>query len=300
MCRLRGGAGSRLSSAFWSRCPRWLHWACCLGRRFGRCSALARRSPWSAFWMITATSPHVGVCWRISPLRLGRWHGLAARHRWCCSGRRWLIRLAWVGAGCGLLGVVAESVQLHGRHRRHRGRGGAMCWRAGGRCCMCWRAADACRFAAHAGGGGLGFLFWNFPPARIFMGDAGSGFLGITLGRDVLAGRVGQARSCSGRWVILLGVFIVDATVTLVRRLLRGEKVYEAHRSHAYQFASRRFGAPRAGDVGGCGDQSDVVAADCVAGRGGADRRGCRGAGGVGRLALGGLAHRFRAGAVGE
>jgi Fuc2NAc and GlcNAc transferase len=43
-------------------------------------------------------------------------------------------------------------------------------------------------------------------------------------------------------WLILLGVFIVDATFTLIRRLLRGDKVYEAHRSHAYQFASRRFG----------------------------------------------------------
>ncbi|MFB1029581.1 MAG: glycosyl transferase, partial [Thauera sp.] len=43
-------------------------------------------------------------------------------------------------------------------------------------------------------------------------------------------------------WVILLGVFVVDATFTLVRRLLRGDKVYEAHRSHAYQYASRQFG----------------------------------------------------------
>jgi Fuc2NAc and GlcNAc transferase len=42
-------------------------------------------------------------------------------------------------------------------------------------------------------------------------------------------------------WLILLGVFIVDATFTLFRRLLRGDKVYEAHRSHAYQFASRQY-----------------------------------------------------------
>ena len=86
-----------------------------------------------------------------------------------------------------------------------------------------------------------GFLFWNFPPAKIFMGDAGSGFLGIVLGGMSL-----QAAWVSPDmfwcWLILLGVFIVDATYTLVRRLLRGDKVYEAHRSHAYQFASRRFG----------------------------------------------------------
>ncbi|WP_421548399.1 MraY family glycosyltransferase [Pseudomonas sp. QD4] len=87
----------------------------------------------------------------------------------------------------------------------------------------------------------LGFLYWNFPPARIFMGDAGSGFLGIILGVLSL-----QAAWDSPKflwvWLILLGVFIVDATFTLIRRLLRGDKVYEAHRSHGYQFASRQFG----------------------------------------------------------
>jgi len=86
-----------------------------------------------------------------------------------------------------------------------------------------------------------GFLFWNFPPARIFMGDAGSGFLGITLG--VLSLQAAWvAPQFLWSWLILLGVFIVDATFTLLRRLMRGDKVYEAHRSHAYQYASRRFG----------------------------------------------------------
>lgn len=85
-----------------------------------------------------------------------------------------------------------------------------------------------------------GFLFWNFPPARIFMGDAGSGFLGVSLG--LLSLQAGWASSSLlYSWIILLGVFVVDATVTLGRRLLRGDKVYEAHRSHAYQFASRRY-----------------------------------------------------------
>jgi len=86
-----------------------------------------------------------------------------------------------------------------------------------------------------------GFLYWNFPSAKIFMGDAGSGFLGIMLGGLSL-----QAAWVSApmlwAWLILLGVFIVDATFTLFRRLFRGEKIYEAHRSHAYQFASRRLG----------------------------------------------------------
>lgn len=86
-----------------------------------------------------------------------------------------------------------------------------------------------------------GFLFWNFPPARIFMGDAGSGFLGVMLGVLSLQAAWASTALLWG-WIILLGVFVVDATFTLMRRLLRGDRVYEAHRSHAYQFASRRFG----------------------------------------------------------
>jgi Fuc2NAc and GlcNAc transferase len=85
-----------------------------------------------------------------------------------------------------------------------------------------------------------GFLLWNFPPAKIFMGDAGSGFLGITLGLFSLQAAY-QSPQLFYSWLILLGVFIVDATWTLIRRFLRGEKVYEAHRSHAYQFASRHY-----------------------------------------------------------
>lgn len=87
-----------------------------------------------------------------------------------------------------------------------------------------------------------GFLFWNFPPARIFMGDAGSGFLGIVLGLLSLQAAWTNPLFFWG-WLILLGVFVVDATFTLGRRLLRGEKVYEAHRSHAYQYASRHHGS---------------------------------------------------------
>ena len=88
----------------------------------------------------------------------------------------------------------------------------------------------------------IGFLIWNFPPAKIFMGDAGSGFLGLMLGALALYG-AHVASQMFWVWLILLGVFVVDATYTLIRRLLRGDKVYEAHRSHAYQYASRKFGS---------------------------------------------------------
>lgn len=85
-----------------------------------------------------------------------------------------------------------------------------------------------------------GFLCWNFPPARIFMGDAGSGFLGFILG--VLSIQAGtNALEFFWSWLILLGVFIVDATFTLFRRLVNSEKLYEAHSTHAYQYASRYF-----------------------------------------------------------
>ncbi len=88
----------------------------------------------------------------------------------------------------------------------------------------------------------VGFLFWNFPKAKIFMGDAGSGFIGLVLGVfSIQAAWV--APELFWAWLILLGAFIVDATVTLLRRVRRGDKFYEAHRSHAYQYASRKFGA---------------------------------------------------------
>lgn len=87
-----------------------------------------------------------------------------------------------------------------------------------------------------------GFLFWNFPRARIFMGDAGSGFIGMTLG--VLSLHAGATTpELFWGWVILLGAFVVDATVTLVRRLIRGERVYRPHRSHAYQRVARQLGS---------------------------------------------------------
>lgn len=87
----------------------------------------------------------------------------------------------------------------------------------------------------------FGFILWNFPKARIFMGDAGSGFLGMTLGvLALMVLKVDAALFCA--WIICLGVFVVDATFTLIRRVTNGHKMYDAHRSHAYQYASRRYG----------------------------------------------------------
>jgi Fuc2NAc and GlcNAc transferase len=94
-----------------------------------------------------------------------------------------------------------------------------------------------------------GFLGWNWPPARIFMGDVGSGFIGYSIA--VLA--ISAARDHSTglvTWLLLGGVFFIDASVTLVRRLTRHERVHEAHRSHAYQHLARRWGSHRAVTLG--------------------------------------------------
>lgn len=87
-----------------------------------------------------------------------------------------------------------------------------------------------------------GFLPFNYPPARIFMGDGGSGFVGFGLAAFALQAGAVQA-SLLAAWTILLGAFIVDATLTLVRRMLAGGLQFlSAHRTHAYQHAARRFG----------------------------------------------------------
>lgn len=88
----------------------------------------------------------------------------------------------------------------------------------------------------------FGFLLWNFPKAKIFMGDACSGFLGLTLGiLALIALKENLGLFCA--WIICLGVFVVDATYTLIKRVLSGYKMYDAHRSHSYQILSRKWGS---------------------------------------------------------
>jgi UDP-N-acetylmuramyl pentapeptide phosphotransferase/UDP-N-acetylglucosamine-1-phosphate transferase len=82
--------------------------------------------------------------------------------------------------------------------------------------------------------GALGFLVHNFPPARIFMGDAGSITLGFLAGTLML---LGARDKIFDLWVpiMIFSPFIVDATVTLIRRVLQRKKIWEAHREHYYQ-----------------------------------------------------------------
>jgi Fuc2NAc and GlcNAc transferase len=114
-------------------------------------------------------------------------------------------------------------------------------------------SAGACLYATTQGSDGrwiaplvvaaatVGFLVWNWPPARIFMGDGGSGFLGLMFaGLSLQAAWVDP--DLLWAWLILLGVFVVDATMTLTLRTARGAVLFRPHRTHAYQHAARRLG----------------------------------------------------------
>ncbi len=95
-------------------------------------------------------------------------------------------------------------------------------------------STDLTLAAAAIAGAAFGFLLLNFHPARLFLGDAGSIPLGF------LAGAIGYWGWYRGVWWIgfpamVFAPFIADASVTLSRRLLRGEKFWEAHREHYYQ-----------------------------------------------------------------
>lgn len=86
----------------------------------------------------------------------------------------------------------------------------------------------------------LGFMCWNFPKAKLFMGDVGSGFLGFTIGLLTIHQLTEDPRLF---WAlaILSGVFVVDTTYTLAVRVLRKQRIYEAHRTHGYQCAARKY-----------------------------------------------------------
>ena len=182
-----------------------------------RFAAHLAASAW-ALWMMRGIPavPLFGT-----PVDLG-WFGLALAAAYLV----WMVNLYNFMDGIdGIASVEAITVSA----------GGALTW---------WLAAGTphwtlpLAFAACV----AGFLAWNWPPAKVFMGDVGSGFLGMIIGLFSLwAGQ--QAPQVFWCWFILGGCFMVDATTTLVRRVRRGEKFYEAHRSHAYQYASRLHGS---------------------------------------------------------
>jgi UDP-N-acetylmuramyl pentapeptide phosphotransferase/UDP-N-acetylglucosamine-1-phosphate transferase len=103
-------------------------------------------------------------------------------------------------------------------------------------------------------GASLGFLVWNWPPARIFLGDIGSTTLGYLTGFLLLSVAI------RGYWRIAFVLplyFLADATITLARRLVRGERPWRPHREHFYQLAV-------AGGLGHAALTKRVIAADLL------------------------------------
>ena len=91
----------------------------------------------------------------------------------------------------------------------------------------------------------LGFMLWNWAPARLFMGDAGSIPTGYLLAALAGYGAIHEVVSFAC-WLVLLAVFITDATWTLAWRIITGQKFTQAHSLHGYQRLSRHWGSHRA------------------------------------------------------
>ena len=90
--------------------------------------------------------------------------------------------------------------------------------------------------------GVLGFLPFNWPRARVFMGDVGSGWLGLMVALSL--GMAWKAEPhVAFASLTMLSPFMMDPTVCLVRRVVRGDRVWQAHRSHGFQNLSRRLGS---------------------------------------------------------
>jgi len=90
----------------------------------------------------------------------------------------------------------------------------------------------------------FGFLLLNWPPAKIFMGDVGSTYLGLMTAFFAYTTMLSFWLTL-WQWLILAGLFLADSLTTLIRRIIRRERFWEGHKRHAYQALQRRFGSHR-------------------------------------------------------
>jgi UDP-N-acetylmuramyl pentapeptide phosphotransferase/UDP-N-acetylglucosamine-1-phosphate transferase len=109
---------------------------------------------------------------------------------------------------------------------------------------LCFRTPEAAAPMFVCAAATAGFLPFNFPPARTFMGDVGSGALGVMIAVAVLFAALSGAEFWPQRPTALSGViacsaFVIDATCNLLSRMLRGRRWYSAHREHLYQWMTR-------------------------------------------------------------
>jgi Fuc2NAc and GlcNAc transferase len=205
---------------------------------------------WTGLALLGGGAMVAGVGWLDDRHRLAAWiraavHAVAALWAvWCLGGAPSVrigtdaLWLGWAGSALAVIGIVWLTNLynfMDGIDGLAAGEavvvgliGGGLAAASGAQ----GLALAAVALAAAAGG----FLVFNWPPATIFMGDVGSGLLGYAFGVIALASERADAVPLVV-WVMLLGVFVVDATATLIARVLRRERWYEAHRSHAYQRA---------------------------------------------------------------
>lgn len=161
-------------------------------------------------------------------------HGIAA-----AGGEMWPWAWTWVwpvGAALAAILIIVWTVNLYNFMDGADGFAAlqALCTLAGALLVPAVVVtAPVMLLSATLAGGVVGFLCWNRPPARLFMGDVGSYFIGFELAALALLEHNGGGRPLV--WLILFLPFALDATLTLLRRLLRGERWWTAHRSHAYQ-----------------------------------------------------------------
>jgi Fuc2NAc and GlcNAc transferase len=174
----------------------------------------------SAGWAVYLLNGMPPIQWGAAVVHLGHWGDLLA-----------VVAIVWMlnlfNFMDGIDGIAASEAAFVAAA------GAGLCWLLG-------IHSATCDTAAAVAAASLGFLLWNWPPAKIFLGDVGSGYLGYVIGTLVLAA-TRENSAVLWSWLILGGVFLVDATVTLIRRILRGDRIYEAHRSHAYQWLARRW-----------------------------------------------------------
>jgi len=103
---------------------------------------------------------------------------------------------------------------------------------------LAWRDADGAALLLVCAAACAGFLPFNFPRAHVFMGDVGSGVLGLAIAVAVLW-QIATPTIAAASGLVLCSAFVTDATCTLLSRMLQGRRWYSAHREHLYQWLVR-------------------------------------------------------------
>ena len=158
-----------------------------------------------------------------------------------------LLKLTLIGAAwaCIVATAIVWSINLH---NFMDGINGLLAWQAvfvfAALGILCYRSAEAAQSMFVLAFATMGFVPFNFPRARTFMGDVGSGALGfliaVAVGGAILTGaELAPQRPGTLSGVIACSAFVTDATCNLLSRILRGKRWYSAHREHLYQWMVR-------------------------------------------------------------